>query len=262
VRWKVVTVAGEPRRLHDLLPASAARIVLDCQAAVVDQFTFARLAQAGIAASGRCLVVGAATGSVTRWLDDEVGINGQVTTIDSTEQRPSGNFDLVYSRMALADAPMPGEKLASLAELLVPGGVLVVEEWAWSGKVFASTDPNAATLYARYQHALVTMLAGQGTDLSWAERVPAAMLDVGLVGVDVAAYARSWPGGTPGIRLHVVVMTELHDRLVAAGVPSDDLTRLRDLLADPHLLLLGNPSISTVGRRDRAVGSAREGRPS
>lgn len=245
--------------------------MLDCLSGVLDELTTARLRQAGVPVGGRCLEIGAGNGSIAARLAEQVGAIGQVIATDIKTQHvraypgvevlahdicvdplPEGLFDVIHARLVLAHLPARREILGRLTQALAPGGALLIEEWgARPGAVLAAPDPDAADLYARYQRALLDVFAAWGNDNSWAASVPAAMLDAGLVAVDTTAHARSWTGGSAGCRLPIAVSSELHEHLVDAGMPAADLARLRELLADPALVLLGNLTYSTVGHRPR-----------
>ena len=265
------------------LDSAAARVLLDCLSGVCDQFSFARLAQAGVSAGWRCLVVNAGNGSVAHWLSEATVSRGTVTATTSTpaylpkhpevavttpEFDPAtlthGPFELVHARLPLHGPHTQGALVTALASRLTPGGVLVVESFDFRPCVLlASPEPAASEIYERYQIALLEVLAADRSPELAAIELPAAFIGAGLVGVDVAVHARSWAGGTAGAKLHVVLLAALHDRLLAAGMPADELHRLRQLLADPPTLVLGRPIFSVIGRRTRTpdVFEHLEGRP-
>ena len=60
----------------------AERRRLDAHVGLWDPCTFRRLAATGIGPAWRCLEVGAGTGSVARWLADQVGPDGLVVATD------------------------------------------------------------------------------------------------------------------------------------------------------------------------------------
>lgn len=246
-----------------------AETMLNCLSTVLDDFTTARLTEAGVTEGARCLEVGAGNGTIAAWLAERVGVNGMVLATDikpvhvrphprvlvlghdiTTDELPAGQFELVHARLVLAHLPRRREVLDRLAGALAPTGVLVVEEWgAWPGRVLCANDPGAAALYDRYHDALLRVFEGWGNDTGWAGRVHAAMTDAGLVDVDTAVYACSWRGRSPGCLLPVAVSAELRDHLVRVGLSEGDLDRLPALMADPELVLLGNLTWSTIGRR-------------
>jgi SAM-dependent methyltransferase len=246
-----------------------AEAMLDCLSGVLDDFTATRLEEAGIRDGARCLELGAGNGSIAAWLAQRVGTEGMVLATDvkprhvrphpgvlvlshdvTSDELPAGQFELVHARLLLAHLPERREVLKRLADALTPDGVLVIEEWgAWPGRVLWAAQPDAAALYERYQTALLRVFASWGNDSSWAARVPAEMAAVGLVDVETMVHARSWRGGSPGCRLPVAVSRELREELVRAGLSEADLDRLPDVMRDPELVLLGNLTWSTIGRR-------------
>ena len=63
-------------------------------------------------------------------------------------------------------------------------------------------------------------------------------------------WARSWPGGGAGVRLHAVNVRQVRDRLVAeCGVPDADIDEFLRLLDDPAFAVNSYPLISTWGTR-------------
>jgi len=245
--------------------------MLDCLSSILDDVTGARLAAAGVAGGARCLEVGAGNGSIAIWLADRVGPAGRVDATDkqprhvrayprvtvldhdvANEPLPAGPYDIIHARLLLAHLPERDEVLGKLAGALSPGGALVVEEWgAGPGRVLSTPDPEIAELYARYQEALLAVFRSAGNDTGWSARVHSAMVDIGLVDVETTVQARSWIGGSPGCLLPVLVSYELRDRLIGAGINGDELDRLRAALVDPRVVLLGNLTWSTTGRRAR-----------
>jgi hypothetical protein len=118
--------------------------------------------------------------------------------------------------------------------------------------LLSSPDSAAVQTYRRYQAALQEVFAPGRIGAASAVDLPDIFVRTGLVGVDVAVHGRSWAGGTPGTTLHAVLAVALHDRLVAAGMGADELSRLRHFLADPQVLVLSRPVLSIIGRRRRS----------
>src|SRR5690606_6736006 len=109
----------------------------------------------------RCLEVGAGAGSVARWLADQVGDGGQVVALDKDPDlvpshprivkvthdltnlhewpdEAAGPFGLVHARLTLHHLPNRRDILTRLAQLLGPGGVLLVQDWAGRTRFVAS----------------------------------------------------------------------------------------------------------------------------
>jgi caffeoyl-CoA O-methyltransferase len=57
-------------------------------------------------------------------------------------RRSEGGFDLIFSDI---DKPAYPDSLAVIAEKLRPGGILIVDNLLWSGRIFDDADRSAAT---------------------------------------------------------------------------------------------------------------------
>jgi SAM-dependent methyltransferase len=246
-------------------------------AAILDEFTFSRLSTVGDLAGRRCLEVGAGGGSVAGWMAERVGSAGRVLATDidvsqlppdppyevlrhdiATGPVPAGPWDLIHIRLVLIHLPQRQQVLRELAGALAPGGALVVEDWdATIGNfVLAAPDEDAVTLFNEYQAGLVKILASGGNDSAWGRRVHGAMIEAGLVDVDTAIHARSWPGGTAGALLVAANVGQLRDQFRAAGFTDDRLDELIRLANDPRMVWRGHVLFSTIGRRPDPAGSA------
>lgn len=251
--------------------------LLHALAVMLDEFSTARLRQVGVGPGSRCLEVGAGAGTIAAWLADQVTPGGTVVATDLkpqhvarhpaltvlqhdvvTDPLPDGPFDVIHARAVLQHLPQREEVLAKLAAALAPGGVLVVEEVeaGWSRAVLAAPEPGAPDVFATYERALTSVLRASGNDQTWCRRVHGVMRAAGLEDVETQIWQRSFVGGTGVGLLAYSGSTELHDKLVAAGMSADDLATLRRLALDPRVVLLGIPLLSTVGRKARAGAAA------
>src|SRR5688572_25415246 len=118
-------------------------------ASAFDPITRRHLDGRGVGDGWRCLEVGAGTGTIARWLSDEVGPKGRVLATDIslklmegleadnleirqhdilTEALPDEEFDLIHCRLVLEHLPGRLEALARMAAALAPGGWLIVED--------------------------------------------------------------------------------------------------------------------------------------
>ena len=244
--------------------------LLDALAVILDEFSQVRLLEAGVEEGARCLEVGAGAGSIAAWMADQVGPSGEVIALDikpqhvrphpgvvvqrnniSVDPLPEGEFDVIHARAVLQHLPDREEVLAKLAGALKPGGALVIEELesGWSRSVLASPDPRAPEIFAAYESALTSVLTSAGNDQTWARRKHGVMRDIKLTDVDTQSWQRSFNGGTGMCLLAYSGSTELHDRLVAAGMAAADLETMRRLAMDPDLVLRGMLLLSTIGRK-------------
>jgi SAM-dependent methyltransferase len=243
----------------------------ECLAAILDDSTTQRLSALGDLTGRRCLEVGAGGGSIARWLADAVGDSGRVTATDvnvrhipphrrlrvvhhdiTTDPPPDPPYDLIHARLVLLHLPQRRAVLAALASALAPGGVLVVEEWHTEIRdaVLAAPTKEAKSLFETYHDTLVgAIFAARGHDPGWARQVHGEMMELGLIEVDTVVSARSWPGGSPGTLLAASNLEHLRPRFLAAGMTDAQIDRLRGYLYDPRLVVRGNLTYSTLGRR-------------
>jgi SAM-dependent methyltransferase len=249
-------------------PVAAER--LNLLSAVLDEFTVSRLSSLGDLTGRRCLELGAGNGSIAGWLADQVGPAGQVLATDintrpipadhrysvvrhdlTTDPLPDGSWDVIHARLVLGHLPDRHDILRRLAGALAPGGALAIEEWddSHAGLVLTAPEPEAATLFPAYLTAVEQLLEARAVDHQWPWRVHAAMASAGLVDVDTAVHARSWPGGSPGALHHAANIHLLRPRLLEAGITGDQLARLSGFLHDPRMVVRGLLTISTLGRR-------------
>lgn len=250
---------------------------LDTLAQILDRQTVAILDEAvdWSVPGRRCLELGAGTGSIAAWMQ-QAGDGAEVVAVDVDPRHvrvppsvrvlavdvagdglPAGPWDVVHARLLLAHLPQRRDILLRCAAALAPGGVLLVEEWGaeGTGRVLSEPGGLTAAVYQRYTRTLLQVFTTAGNDTGWCTQVPAAMTEAGLTDITVHTQARSWTGGTAGTRLPVLVSTQLQEQLVAAGMPAGDLDRLRTALARPELLLLGNLTFCTLGRKPHQPGT-------
>jgi SAM-dependent methyltransferase len=269
-----VTVAGQPDPATPAYtfdnddPAAAERLALS--SAVLDGFTISRLAPLGDLTGRRCLELGAGNGSVADWLVDQAGPSGQVLATDintrhipadrgyrvvrhdlTRDPLPDGPWDLIHARLVLRHVPGRHEILRRLAGALAPGGTLAIEEWEpyRAGLVLAAPEAEAEELFYRFETAVEQLTAARAVDLHWPWQVHRAMAEAGLVEVDTAVHARSWPGASVGARHYAATIRLLRPRLLKAGMTGEHLDRLSGYLQDPRMVVRGLLTVSTIGRR-------------
>ncbi|HEX8628747.1 MAG TPA: class I SAM-dependent methyltransferase [Catenuloplanes sp.] len=251
--------------------APTANPMHDCLSEILDDFTRRRLLQAGINGNSLCWEIGAGNGSVAEWMAEQIGPDGEVLATDlkiqhirahpgvlpmvhdvAAQEPPVGQVNLAHARLVFAHLPNRRDTLAKVASALAPGGAVVIEDWGhWTGLVLTSPIKGAAQVYARYQNALLEVFRSFGNDPTWAISAAQAMTELGLVGVDARTESQSWPGGSPGCRLPVVVSAELREPLLGFGATAADLDALPEIMNHPQTLVLGNTTVSTIGRRAR-----------
>jgi SAM-dependent methyltransferase len=269
-----VTVAAQPDPTAPAYtfdnddPAAAER--LDLSSAVLDGFTISRLLGLGDLTGRRCLELGAGNGSVARWLAGQTGPSGRVLATDintrhipsdrgyavvrhdlTSDPLPDGPWDLIHARLVLRHLPARHEILRRLAAALAPGGALVIEEWDpyRAGLVLAAPQSEAEELFYAFETIVEQLVDSRAVDLEWPWQVHADMVGAGLVEVDTAVHARSWPGGSAGALHYAATISLLRSRILEAGMTGEQLDRLSGFLRDPRMVVRGLLTISTVGRQ-------------
>jgi SAM-dependent methyltransferase len=244
-------------------------------AAMLDRFTTWRLSPY-VGQTSRCLEVAAGAGSIAGWLAERAA---EVTATDTdpthvahvaqkysnltvrrhdlvADPLEEGRWDVVHVRLLLAHLPSRRALVGKLADALVPGGVLVIDEFqpSWDWCLLDAPDRvRARQLFATYHEALVAVLAASGNDTTFGRNAHEAVRAHGLVDVDVELWARSWYGGQPGCQLPYLAAAQLGPKLVDAGMSAEDVTEFRRLLLDPRLMIHSNLAVSTIGRRPGGV---------
>lgn len=240
-------------------------------ARILDEHSIGVLSGVGVAPGWRCLDVGAGAGTITAWLADRVGPDGQVVALDldpclipprdnvtviqddvRTVDLPDAHYDLIHVRLVLIFLPEREEVLKRLSAALKPGGTLVVSDW-WArppaGKILRVPSPAAGEAFEAFQRAVPAIMEANGADLDWAPRVPLAMAAVGLTGIRTVVHSQLWHGGEAGHLLHLHNSYLVRDALLARGLTADQLDLLHATLVDPHTLAYGLFLYTTTGSR-------------
>ncbi|GAA0923264.1 class I SAM-dependent methyltransferase [Virgisporangium aurantiacum] len=241
-------------------------------AAMLDPVSRQRLVGFGDLRGKRCLVVGAGGSGLPGWLADRVGPTGSVTATDidvrhiphhdrmtvvehdiTTGPPPGGPWDIIHARLVLMHLAAREVVLALLADALTDRGVLLIEDWLLDPRraVLAAHRAHDADVYSRYQHAVIDILTTYGTDPDWATRIHTTMRGIGLSRVDTRIDAPVWTPGGPVMVLTEVTVAKHRDRLLAAGLTSDNLITVESLATalNSGLVVRGHQLYSTAGRR-------------
>lgn len=244
-------------------------------AALLDPHTRARVEQLPQWPGMRqALDVGAGGGSMARWLagrlphvvaadHDPAWLTGheRVTAVAvdlvADEHRLAARLgtghDLVLARMTLQHIPSRERLVPALADLLAPGGVLLVEDWHVRPpeQQHIAHAPSAADreLMVAYRRAVAAVFDRAGVDRMWARRSWQMMLQAGLGEVDTRFHGEFWAGGSPGMTLMGTTAAQLRPRLLDAGMTGEQLDRVAALAHDPALVVEGHPLYSTSGVR-------------
>ena len=242
---------------------------IDYGALAYDEASRARLRALGVGPGWRCLDVGAGTGTISRWLADEVGVDevlavdrdprfvrthpgGRLRTMTADITDPAldpGRFDLVHCRFVLMHLPQHAQVLARLAEWVAPGGWLVVGD-----AVDLTTAHCAHAAYRRTMAAMWQALRARiGTDVTWVTRYPRLLHELGLADVGAEVLLPPLTVEAPVTAFWKTTWLSMRDALVAAGgLEPGELDQALDYLASPALADLSPGMITAWGRRPRA----------
>lgn len=189
-------------------------------AGALDPITRRQLLARGLTDGWRCLEIGAGTGSIARWMAEEVGPKGRVLATDVSlelmerqgleaenlellrhdilaDPLPDEEFDLIHCRLVLEHLPGRLDALARMAGALAPGGWLVVEDMTF-GTERAATRRGALTI-GGVVGALKLLLRRNGYDATFGRCLPIHLGRVGLSEVGAEGTQLVLVGGTPSV---------------------------------------------------------------
>ncbi|HEX4221303.1 MAG TPA: methyltransferase domain-containing protein [Pseudonocardiaceae bacterium] len=234
-----------------------------------DAVSRGHLADRGLAASWRCLDVGAGPGSITGWLATRV-TDGEVVAVDrdvrllaDLGRHPRihvrqadvldpgfdpGRFDLVHSRFLLSHLREHEELIRRMASWLEPGGWLVLSDFI---DLTSPSSKNPA--WAQVQAAsAVTLRAAIGTDVDWTRDYPTLLATAGLDEIGISVHIPSLHRGSPAATFMRLSLTPVRDRLVEiGGASSAAVDEVLAALAGPGVTELGPGMITAWARRPR-----------
>ncbi|MCQ9129538.1 MULTISPECIES: class I SAM-dependent methyltransferase [Streptomyces] len=211
---------------------------IDFGALAYDDITMARLRALGVGPGWHCLDVGAGTGTVSRRLLEEAGVASvlavdrdtrfldarstpglDVLEADITGPRPvPGRFSLVHARFVLMHLPERDRLLGTLAELVAPGGLLVLSDAVDLTSDLAPATPYSTAMRAMWQGLRATI----GTDVSWVPSYPALLRGAGLLGVAAEIHVPPLTPGSPLSRFWADTWERSRTAMISTGLVDDD----------------------------------------
>jgi SAM-dependent methyltransferase len=242
--------------------------------AVFDPVTRGHLARLGLESGARCLEVGAGSGSIARWMADQVGSSGRVLAVDldprwtrrngrpQLEVRaldlvaqpiPPGPWDVIHERLVLQHIPERLDVLARLVDALAPGGVILVEDFD-TGEVRTvdRAGPNHE-LIVRMAQAFNRLLGTRGGTSDFAANALRHLRGHGLEGTGASGYLSIDHGGTGWATVQAANARQVRDGLIGQGISPEDVDRFLAVLADPDTIVGSGVLISAWGRRHQAA---------
>lgn len=210
---------------------------IDFGALAYDDITMARLRSLGAGPGWRCLDVGAGTGTVSRrllgeaWVESVLAVDRDVRFLGerpvpglelleadiSTPGFTSGRFHLVHARFVLMHLAEHERLITALAELVAPGGVLVL-----SDAVDLTSDRTPSTPYTTAMRAMWQGLrASIGTDVSWVPSYPHLLRAAGLMPVAADLHVPALQPGSPISRFWADTWERSRPAMLATGRVDD-----------------------------------------
>ncbi len=252
-------------------PLESERQRLEHMAAAMNPGTQRVIREIGLLRGGRCLEIGAAEGSMARWLAEQVGSEGFVVAADldtrflaelalpNVEVREldvrnadlgSSSFDLAYCRTLLMHLPDPNAALIKMRDALRPGGALLAQEPDTCVNAAADPDHPEASRFEGVHHAMYDWLRESRIFDPYLGRTLAPRFEaIGLEQVETRAEASVEQGGSASAETQRRTLEALTPMLVKAGaVEADDLQCVQELFADPGFRYLSGLRVMTWGR--------------
>jgi SAM-dependent methyltransferase len=210
---------------------------IDYGALVYDDITWARLRALGVGPGWSCLEVGAGTGTIARRLLSEAGaasvlavdrdvrflrepptprldvLRADITAPDFIQ----GQFRLVHARFVLMHLPERERLITALAQLVAPGGVLVVSDAVDLTCDRTPTTPYTLAMRAMWQGLRDTI----GTDATSALSYPQLLRGAGLVSVAAEIHVPPLLPGSPISRFWADTWERSRAAMLATGLVDD-----------------------------------------
>jgi SAM-dependent methyltransferase len=241
---------------------------------MLDPMTQRRFTMLGVGHGARCLEVGAGSGSIARWLCEQVGRTGSVvaTDINTTlldqirlpnlevqqddivkSELPSSTFDFVHARWILHHLREPERAISRMIDALRPSGWLLLEEVD-----FFPVHASSSAVFREFMVALVnTVVKASERDCFWARILPETVAAMGLEQVGGEGEFPVIQGGSPAAEFFELTAEQMRDQMLAASaLPLPRLEQALQLLRSPDLWAFGGGNIAVWGRRSEAWPSA------
>ena len=239
--------------------------------------TTRHLLATGVGRGWQCLEIGGGSGSIGRWLADQVGAEGHVlmTDIDprflansdranlevrrhdvSTDPLPEGAFDLIHTRLVLIHVPQREAVLARLVGALKPGGWLVVEDYdpVIVDRAFPVVNGEHVATVQKCLLALRSVMEMHGVDVGWGRSLYRRFVAAGLESVGMEGHIDLRPGGSPGARLDRANFLQVRDEVLREGlVTSEEMDQMLSLLEDPGFVFASPIMFSAWGQRPQTA---------
>ena len=241
---------------------------------VFDPVTRGHLTRLGLGPGHRCLEVGAGSGSIARWMADQVGSSGRVLAVDLdprwcrregraqldvgaldlvADPVPPGPWDVIHERLVLQHIPERLDVLARLTDALAPGGVILVEDLDTGEVRTVDRAGPDHELIARMAQAFNQLLATRGGVSDFAANALRILRGHGLEGTGASGHVAIDHGGAGWASVQAANARQVRDGLLGQGISAADIDRFLAVLADPDTIVGSGVLVSAWGRRPVAA---------
>lgn len=256
------------------MPLEAERARLQLLARGNNPRTQDLMTRIGIAPGWQCFEVGAAEGSMTRWMAGRVGPDGAVVAADidtrfladlelpnaevreldirTVDDLEPGRFDLAFCRTILLHLPDANVALSKMADTLRPGGILLAQDSDECVTQTADPDHPQSELFEDFHRRVWKQVrASKIFDTRFGRTLPDRMSEVGLVDCEAEFTAKFEQGGSFQARnMQVIFGDYMRKSLVESGAVTDDeIDRVLALYADPAFCYLSGLQVAAWGHR-------------
>jgi SAM-dependent methyltransferase len=242
--------------------------------AVFDPITRAHIMRLGLTPGAHCLEVGAGSGSIARWMADQVGPSGRVLAIDLdprwcrpdgreqlevrdldlvAEPIPPGPWDLIHERLVLQHIPERLAVLGRLVDALAPGGLILIEDFDTGEVRTVDRAGPHHDLIVRTARAFNRLLDTRGGVSDFAANSLRTLRGLGLEGTGASGHVCIDQGGAGWAMVQAANARQVRKGLIAQGLLPEDIDRFLEVMADPDAIVGSSVLISAWGRRAPSI---------
>jgi SAM-dependent methyltransferase len=230
-----------------------------------DPGTRSRLDRLGIGAGMDVAEVGAGAGSIALELARRVGPSGSVYATDLEPSRiphdpervvsaheqdirstplPAERFDFVHARLLVEHVGLA--TILNLVAGLRPGGTLLVEDLDCGSRGWHPEDPDGFAV----GEGLLDAMSRNGYDRFCGRKLPAALEEAGLSGVEADGQVKVIRSGTPQAEFFRLSIRSLRERIVAVGgVAGERVDAYVERMGQPGMTMLSAIMVGCWGTR-------------
>ena len=192
------------RQIYALGTGNKGAKALQIQQKYMGKISYTQLQKAGLKSGMVVCDIGCGSGEMTEYLAQQVGKNGLVYAIDSSDEQleltkkkieklgltnvryikadiqnseelPQILADIVYARLVLMHLPNPKKALINMYAFLKPGGILSLQETTWSTIRCSVPCPEMI----KYRDAVIALGRTRDADYNLGEKLPAICKELG-----------------------------------------------------------------------------------